>query len=289
MSGGRFSFEFFPPRSPEVAQRLHRAATVLASHDVAFFSVTYGADGADRDGTVNTVQQLRRNTGVEVVPHISCIRTPPAELRRLLDRYRDSGIRRLVAIRGDRRKEDAPAGPLCCGSDLVAFIREHYGNRFEIRVAAYPECHPEAPGMQADIAALRRKVDAGAKVAITQYFYNIDAYRYFVDACAAAGIDIPVVAGIMPIHELAQVQRFSARCGAEVPRWLVQRMLTFADASSRREFAADVVGDLGRRLLEAGAPGLHFFTLNRAEPARAVLERLQVCSGRRQANGRSVA
>lgn len=283
------SFEFFPPRSPEVAQRLHQAATALATRGADYFSVTYGADGSGRDGTANTVQQLRRATGVAVVPHISCIATSSEELCRLLDRYRDSGVKRLVAVRGDRPAGFTQTGSLRFGSDLVAFIHEHYGDHFSIYVAAYPERHPEATSLALDLESLRCKVEAGANSAITQYFYNIDAYVYFVEACRAAGIEIPIIPGIMPIHDMAQVQRFSARCGADVPRWLVQRMASYSGAESRRELAAEFVADLCRRLLQAGAPGVHFYTLNRAAPSLAILERLSGADVGSSAGNRSVA
>lgn len=285
----RFSFEFFPPRTPAVAQRLRGAATALAERVPDFYSVTYGADGSNRDGTGNTAAELRRRTGVAIAPHISCVATPPSELHRLLEGYLQAGIERLVAVRGDRPEGGELAGALPHAVDLVRFIRSHYGNQFRLYVAAYPEGHPEAADMRADLEALAQKVAAGADVAITQYFYNFDAYRYFLDACEGVGIEIPIIPGVMPIHDIGQVQRFSARCGADMPRWLTRRILSYADDASRRGFAADFVADLCQRLLHNGAPSLHFYTLNRAEPSLAVLDRLAVDYPRRALVDRRVA
>lgn len=274
MSSIPISLEFFPPRSEAVERRMHEAAVALQALDPGFFTVTYGADGSSRRETADTVEALRARTGVESTPHISCIGTPEEELRALLDGYTESGVTRVVAIRGDMPRDGVISGPFRHGTDLVRFIREAYGDRFHITVAAYPERHPEAPDLETDLNHFRDKIEAGADAAITQYFYNIDAYTHFMESCAAKGIHVPLIAGIMPMHDLGQLQRFSARCGAEIPRWFASRLEGFRDDESRRAFAADFVAELCRRLHAAGAPGFHFYTLNRAQPTMAVCERL---------------
>jgi methylenetetrahydrofolate reductase (NADPH) len=270
------SFEFFPPRSPDVEARLARTLKELTPYAPRFASVTYGADGSSRDDHPGIVSEIRGRTGLDTAPHLSCINTPVAELRRLLDGFAALGVRRLVAVRGDLPEGGRPRGELRLGIDLVRFIRRHYGSRFRIHVGAYPECHPDADNFAADIARLREKVDAGADGVITQYFYNAEAYARFRDACADAGIDVPLVAGVMPIHDFGQITRFSARCGADIPRWLRVGMEACASAEERREHAADVVAALCERLIELGAPGFHVYTLNRAAPTRAVLSRLGI-------------
>ncbi len=267
------SFEFFPPRSADAGARLRQAADVLHQLGPRFFSVTYGADGSSRDATPETVALVRESTGIDTAPHISCIRTPEADLAALLDHYAATGVGRLVTIRGDLPEGTEPVSALRTGEDLVRFIRERHDDRFELLVGAYPECHPEAPHLGVDLEHFRTKVEAGADAAVTQYFYNADAYADFMDGCQRLNIDIPIVAGIMPIHDFTQVRRFSKRCGAEVPRWLCARMDGFSDDDSRRDFAADFVATLCQRLEEMGAPAFHFYTLNRAEPTLAVLER----------------
>jgi len=268
------SFEFFPPRSPQVAERLRTAARDLGRMRPQFLSVTCGADGSSTDVTPNAVRLLRRLTGVETAPHLSCVDTPVAQIESLLDTYARLGIRRLVAIRGDRPRDGEPRGELRHGRDLVALVRRHSGRRFRIAVGAYPECHPEAGSLREDVEHLVRKAEAGADEAVTQYCYNADAWLHFRDACDRAGLAIPIVAGIMPIHDFEQVRRFSARCGADVPRWLARAVQGYRDEASRRAFAADAVADLCRKLADAGAPAFHFYTLNRSAPTLAVLARL---------------
>ena len=270
-----FSFEFFPPKTAEGEARLREAWEALLPLRPAFFSVTYGAGGSTRERTYETVLALRQATGVEVAPHLSCIGSTRAAIRELLERYRATGVRRIVALRGDLPSGMVEPGELRYANELVAFIRETTGRHFHIEVAAYPEFHPQAPGARADLEHFRRKVEAGADSAITQYFYNADAYFRFVADCEAMGLEIPIVPGIMPITNYAQLARFSDACGAEIPRWIRKRLEDYGDdLASLRAFGADVVAELCARLLEAGAPGLHFYTLNRAEPVLAIWERL---------------
>ncbi len=270
-----FSFEFFPPKTPEGEARLREAREALLPLRPAFFSVTYGAGGSTRERTYETVLALREATGVEVAPHLSCIGSTRTAIRELLERYRAAGVRRIVALRGDLPSGMVEPGELRYANELVAFIRETTGRHFHIEVAAYPEFHPQATGARADLEHFRRKVEAGADSAITQYFYNADAYFRFVDDCEAMGLEIPIVPGIMPITNYAQLARFSDACGAEIPRWIRKRLEDYGDdLASLRAFGADVVAELCARLLEAGAPGLHFYTLNRAEPVLAIWERL---------------
>ncbi len=270
-----FSFEFFPPKTAEGEARLRAAWQALAPLRPAFFSVTYGAGGSTRERTLETVLAIQRDSGVPVAPHLSCIGSTRAAIAELLERYRAAGIRRLVALRGDLPSGMVEPGELRYANELVAFIRETTGAHFHIEVAAYPEFHPQAPSAQADLEHFRRKVEAGADSAITQYFYNADAYFRFVTDCERMGLAIPIVPGIMPITNHAQLARFSDACGAEIPRWIRKRLEAYGDdLESLRAFGADVVADLCRRLLEAGAPGLHFYTLNRAGPVLAIWERL---------------
>jgi len=272
-----FSFEFFPPKTAEGEARLRAAWQALLPLGPAFFSVTYGAGGSTRDRTLETVLALKRESGVEVAPHLSCIGSTRAAIAELLERYRAAGIRRIVALRGDLPSGMGEAGELRYANELVAFIRQATGSHFHIEVAAYPEFHPQAPSAWADLEHFRRKVEAGADSAITQYFYSAEAYFRFVADCERMGLRIPIVPGVMPITNYAQLARFSDACGAEIPRWIRKRLEAYGDdLASLRSFGADVVADLCRRLLEAGAPGLHFYTLNRAEPVLAVWERLDL-------------
>jgi methylenetetrahydrofolate reductase (NADPH) len=269
-----FSFEFFPPRTPEAQLSLRETINQLAQLKPKFFSVTFGAGGSTREGTYETVKQilaLKQNAA----PHISCMGTTRPEVRALLDAYRQLGIRHLVALRGDLPKNALQTGDFRYASDLVAFIRDATGDEFIIDVAAYPEFHPEAPCPEADIRAFVTKVKAGANSAITQYFFNIDAYWRFVDECEAMRVDVPIVPGIMPITNFKQLARFSDTCGAEIPRWIRKRLEGYGnDLDSIRAFGLDVTTDLCDKLLDGGAPGLHFYTLNRAGSTCTVWERL---------------
>ena len=264
------SFEFFPPNTPEGQQKLRDTRRQLADLNPGFFSVTYGAGGATRDKSLGVVDEIaaERHT---VAPHLSCVGATRDSIAELLDRWRSSGIRRLVALRGDLPSGMVDAGEFRYASDLVEFVRTHSGDWFHIEVAAYPEIHPQASTPQADLNAFVAKVSAGADSAITQYFFNSDAYFRFVDAAQAAGVTVPIVPGIMPITNYTQLARFSDACGAEIPRWMRLRLAAFADDTvSLRAFGHDVVSALCARLLDGGAPGIHFYTLNQAGPSRAL-------------------
>lgn len=262
-----FSFECFPPKTDKQWDTLSESSVELAKLGPEYFSVTFGAGGSTRVGTGETVRFLRERTGVEVAPHISCMGADPEDILGLIEEYRQAGVRRLVTLRGDRPSGSSSMGELRYGSDLVAFIREHTGDDFHIEVGCYPEFHPEARSAEKDMEAFKRKVDAGADVAITQYFFNADAYFRFMEECERLGIDIPVVPGIMPLTNYKQIARFSDACAAEIPRWIRQRLIAFderEDMESLRQFGVEVVTDLCDRLLKGGAPGLHFYTLNRS-------------------------
>ncbi len=263
------SFELFPPKTPEGMAQLAEHVERLDAVAPAYFSVTYGAGGSTRDRTFETVSMLR-GRGIDVAPHISCVGSSRAEIRDVLSHYRAHGIHRIVALRGDLPSGMGAggAGELRYASDLVSFIREETGRAFHIEVAAYPEMHPQAPSLKQDIENFNRKVDAGADAAITQYFYNADAYFAFVDACDRLGIRIPIVPGVMPITNYARLARFSDACGAEIPRWIRTRLEDYGeDIDSIRAFGHDVVLKLCQRLLDGGAPGLHFYTMNQSGPA----------------------
>ena len=264
MNTNAYSFEFFPPKTAEGMATLRDARAELAKFNPEFFSVTFGAGGSTRDRTMETVLDIQQQ-GLPAAPHISCISSSKEEIRGLLQAYQASGINRLVALRGDLPSGEVSAGDFRYASELVAFIRAETGQHFHIEVAAYPEFHPEAKSPAADVLNLKRKIDAGANSAITQYFYNADAYFHFIDQCGAAGINVPIVPGIMPIYNITQLARFSNVCGAEIPRWLRLRLEEYGDdMPSLRAFGIDVVTDLCETLRVFGAPSLHFYTLNRA-------------------------
>ena len=269
-----YSAEFYPPRTPEAAAKLRAVRAQLAQLKPAFFSVTFGAGGSTREGTLATVLEIR-DEGIPAVPHISCVGGSRESLRDVLAQYRGHGIRHLVALRGDLPSGSADAGDFRYASDLVAFIREETGDWFHIDVAAYPEYHPQAHSWEDDLANFERKVKAGADSAITQYFYNPDAYWHFVDACAARGVTVPIVAGIMPILSASGLARFSDNCGAEIPRWIRRKLESFGDDhASVRAFGLDVVTELCAGLIEDGVPGLHFYTLNSAALTTTIWHRL---------------
>jgi methylenetetrahydrofolate reductase (NADPH) len=269
-----FSFEFFPPKTPEGMAKLRETRRQLAQLGPKFFSVTFGAGGSTRERTLETVLEIRAE-GSEAAPHLSCISSSRDEIRTILAQYRQHGIRHVVALRGDLPSGEVAASDFRYASELVEFIRQETGDWFNIEVAAYPEFHPEAPSARADLAAFKRKVDAGANAAITQYFYNADAYFHFMEQCDAMNITIPVVPGVMPIYNFAQLSRFSAICGAEIPRWLRVRMQDYGDdLPSVRAFGLDVVTELCDRLLNGGAPGLHFYALNQAGAVSTIWQRL---------------
>jgi len=275
MPARTFSFEFFPPKTPEGSEKLRAVRQKLGALRPEFFSVTFGAGGSTKEGTWNTVMALHAE-GYPVAPHISCIGTTRESVRELLNGYQQAGIRRLVALRGDMPSGAAGgAGDFRYANELVEFIRLETGDWFHVEVAAYPEYHPQARSPADDLANFVRKVKAGANSAITQYFYNSDAYFRFVDDAEALGCSVPVVPGIMPITNFMQLARFSDACGAEIPRWIRRRLESYGDdRESIRSFGLDVVTDLAEQLLVAGAPGLHFYTMNQAEPTLALWQRL---------------
>ena len=269
-----FSFEFFPPNTAEGADKLRAATQQLAQLKPKFFSVTFGAGGSTRERTLGTVLDIRRQ-GQAAAPHISCIASTRNSIRDMLQQYKDSGIRHLVALRGDLPSGLAAAGEFRYANELVSFIHKEFGGHFHIEVAAYPEYHPQAKSAQDDLANFKRKVDAGANSAITQYFYNADAYYHFMDQCEATGITIPIVPGIMPIGRFSQLARFSDACGAEIPRWMRKKFESYGDDTAAiRAFGLDVVTKLCDDLLSNGAPGLHFYTLNQAGLTTTIWQRL---------------
>jgi len=278
MDQHNFSIEFYPPKTAEGVDKLRAVRASLAALQPHYFSVTFGAGGSTQQGTLDTVLEIRRE-GHEAAPHISCMGNSREILRALLEQYKANGIRRLVALRGDM-----PSGYGALGlaanqfryaNELIEFIRQETGDWFHIEVAAYPETHPQAKSPQDDLQNFARKVKAGADSAITQYFYNADAYFRFVDDARKAGVDVPVVAGIMPITNYSQLTRFSDMCGAEIPRWIRLKLASFGDdGASIKSFGLDVVSALCERLLDGGAPGLHFYTLNQANATLEICRRL---------------
>ena len=271
----RISFEYFPPRTEEGKRKLLQETTpALNALNPAFFSVTYGAGGTTRDSTLGVVTAMR-DSGIDVAPHLSFGGDDGEAIGRLVDTYVARGIKRLVALRGDMPLGMGGASQLVYANELVSFIRERTGDHFEIEVAAYPEIHPEARSYDSDIRYLKGKLDAGANSAITQYFFNVEAYFYFLDQCAAAGINKPIYAGIMPIFNYANLARFSRNCGAEIPRWICQRIEGYGDdRESIQKFGIEVVTQLCQTLLDSGAPGIHFYTMNHVEPTRAIYRNL---------------
>ncbi len=269
------SFEFFPPKTAEGIDKLRETRQQLAKFDPEFFSVTFGAGGSTRDRTMDTVLEIQAE-GFSAAPHISCISSSKSEIRELLHAYQSHGIKRLVTLRGDVPSGEVSSGDFRYALELVEFIRAETGNYFHIEVAAYPEFHPEARSPAADLLNLKRKVEAGANSAITQYFYNADAYFRFIDQCATANINVPIVPGIMPIYNITQLARFSSVCGAEIPRWLKMRLEEYGDdLQSLRAFGIDVVSELCAHLLESGVPSLHFYTLNQAGIISNIIENIR--------------
>lgn len=271
-----FSVEFFPPRDEAARAKLRESTAQLAQLPLSFFSVTYGAGGSTREGTHDIVRELTAQ-GLAAAPHLSCVGATRAALLEQLRAYQALGIRRLVALGGDIPSGMATSsvGEFRYAYQLVELIRAETGDHFRIEVAAYPEIHPRARSAQDDVRQFKRKIDAGADAGITQYFYNPDAYFRFVEECESLGLDVPIVPGVMPITNYRQLARFSDRCGAEIPRWIRERLEGFGeDLESIRAFGLDVTADLCERLLHGGAPGIHFYTLNRAGPTCTVWERL---------------
>jgi len=273
-----FSFELGPPRTPEAAAKLPAVISRLAELKPDYFSVTYGAGGSTQEGTYETIMSVIRLTGIDAVPHLTCVGSTRAHIAAQLERYREAGVKRIVALRGDlpaTALSPAAPGEFHYANELVSFIRVEHGNAFKIEVAAYPEMHPQAANPTEDFENFRRKVEAGADAALTQLFYNAHAYFDFVERCAKAGIKIPIVPGIMPITSFASTMRFCNGCGADLPRWVRLRLQELEhDKTALADFGIDVVTRLCETLLRAGAPGLHFYTINQAGPALRLWQNL---------------
>lgn len=271
------SFEFYPPKTDEQRQQLDRTAEKLKAYSPEYVSCTFGAGGSTLSYTSETVRHLNQQHGFSAAPHLSCVGGSREEIRELLKLYRAIGCKRIVALRGDLPSGMGHPGDLRYASELIAFIRQEHGDTFHIEVGCYPESHPQSEDAMSDLKYFKAKVDAGADGAITQYFYNADAYFHYVDGARKLGVQIPIVPGIMPISNFSQLKRFSEACGAEIPRWINKRMQSYGDdAESIREFGADVVTRLCEQLIAGGAPALHFYTLNLAKPTQTVLARLGV-------------
>lgn len=269
-----YSFEFFPPQTQEGANKLAATRKQLAMLKPAFFSVTFGAGGSTRERTLEAVQQIKAD-GYEAAPHLSCVGSTRENIRAILHTYKNMGIKRIVALRGDLPSGMATSGEFHYANDLVSFIRAETGEHFHIEVAAYPEFHPQAKSPRDDLLNFKRKVMAGANSAITQYFYNADGYFRFIDECRKMGITLPIVPGIMPIVKFSQLARFSDMCGAEIPRSIRKVLESFGDDNeSVQAYGLDVVTQLCERLLAGGAPGLHFYTLNQSAPSLEIWKRL---------------
>jgi methylenetetrahydrofolate reductase (NADPH) len=274
MKQHNFSIEFFPPKTTEGAEKLRVTRAKLAQLQPKYFSVTFGAGGTTQQGTLDTVMEIR-NEGYEAAPHLSCVGGTRDSIRQILQQYQSNNIRRLVALRGDLPSGYGMGGEFRYANELVEFIRAETGDWFHIEVAAYPEMHPQARSPQDDLQNFVRKVQAGANSAITQYFYNADAYFRFVDEVRKLGVDVPVVAGIMPMTNSSQLQRFSEMCGAEIPRWIRLKLNSYGDDSaSIKAFGHDVVVSMCERLLQGGVPGLHFYSLNQATATTAIWQSL---------------
>jgi methylenetetrahydrofolate reductase (NADPH) len=270
-----FSFEFYPPKTPEGTASLQLVQSQLAQRQPDFFSVTFGAGGSTRDKTFDTVVDIQAK-GIAAAPHLSCVASTKHSIRTILQDYQDNGISKIVALRGDLPSGMMSAGEFRYANELVGFIREETGDHFQIHVAAYPEVHPQALNATEDFKNFKRKVEAGANAAITQYFYNAEAYFYFIDNCAKHGIDIPIVPGIMPISQYTQLFRFSEMCGADIPRWMRKKLESYGDdRASIQAFGLELVTELCQRLLDNGAPGLHFYTMNQSALTLAILDRLR--------------
>lgn len=267
----RFSFEFFPPKTEEGKTKLETLWQDLNQLNPAFFSVTYGAGGSTRDNTLAIVRNMKQQ-GLSVAPHLSFGGDDETAMRALIDQYRDMGVDRIVALRGDI-PSGFGASRIVYANELVSFIRQHYGQQFHLEVAAYPEIHPESKSYDTDIAFLKQKFDAGANSGLTQYFFNADSYFYFVEACQKAGITRPIYPGIMPITNFANLCRFSANCGAEIPQWLKRRVESLGDNQEAiLAFGEEMIIRLSEQLLAGGAPGLHFYTMNQLQPIKNIYQ-----------------
>lgn len=272
-----YSFEFFPPKNEEGTAKLRKTRDELAKLKPRFFSVTFGAGGSTRERTFETVREIQAESGIEASPHLSCIGSTRESIREILNTYKKENIRHIVALRGDMPSGMGQPGEFRYANELVEFIRSECGDHFHIEVAAYPEFHPQSSNADIDLENFHRKVDAGADSAITQYFYNPYAYFHFIDRCEKMGIGIPIVPGIMPITNYTQLARFSDMCGAEIPRWIRKRLEAYGDdRQSIRSFGEDIVAEMCQALLDAGAPGLHFYTMNQAGPTKSIWNKLGI-------------
>ena len=274
-----FSFEFFPPKTEKGIENLTKVRNTLAELNPAFFSVTYGAGGSTQDSTLKTVLDTQKETGVPTAPHLSCVGSSREHIRQILLDYKENNINRIVALRGDLPSGMQDIGDFKYANELVEFIRQETGDYFQIEVAAYPEMHPQAVNYQTDLKNFSQKVNAGANRAITQYFYNTDAYFYFIDSLAKAGIEIPVVPGIMPITNFVNLARFSDGTGAEIPRWLRKRLEGYGDdINAIQDLGFEFVTKMCEQLLKGGAPGLHFYSMNKVEPSMTIWNELNLSS-----------
>lgn len=270
------SFEFFPPQTDEGVIKLNETISNLSQFNPEFYSVTFGAGGSTKEKTYDTVLKIKGH-GHQAVPHISCISSSKEEIRELLKKYQDKGINRLVALRGDHPSGVVDIVDFSYANELVSFIREETGDFFNIEVAAYPEFHPEALTAQDDINNFKRKLDAGANGAITQFFFNVDAYFKFIEECQRKNIDLPITPGIMPIYNYKQLSRFASNCGAEIPRWLRMKLESFGDdLDSLRDFGIEVISELCETLIQYRVPSLHFYTLNKSKTVSRIIKNLSL-------------
>jgi len=273
----QFSCEFFPPKTDQGMDKLFNTAEILKKEiKPEFFSVTFGAGGSTRETTFNAVTKIKQATDCDVAPHLSCIGSSKEQLKDILNEYMEQGISRIVTLRGDMPSGTVSQSDFNHANELVSFIRENFNDQFHLEVAAYPEIHPQAENATQDIHNFKNKVLAGANSAITQYFYNIDSYFYFIDNCEKAGLDLPIVPGIMPITNYSNLARFSDMCGAEIPRWLRRKLESYADdTQSIKDFGAEFVSSMSQKLLDMGAPGLHFYTMNQSEATLRIWNNLK--------------
>ena len=273
----KISFEFFPPKTDKGRENLKNTRKQLAELNPEYFSVTFGAGGSTQNYTLDTIKEIQAESRVDAAPHLSCIGSTRENIHQLLTEYQSAGVHRIVSLRGDIPEGMADTGEFHFANELIGYIRETTGDHFHIEVAAYPEVHPEATSAITDLENFKRKVESGANGAITQYFYNIDAYFYFVDACEKIGVNLPIVPGIMPITNYQQLSNFSSVCGAQIPRWLDKKLQSYGDdLESIRSFGLEFVTEMCQRLLDQGAPGLHFYTLNKSEACVAIYRELNL-------------
>lgn len=276
----RISFEFFPPKTDKGRENLKNTRKQLAELNPEYFSVTFGAGGSTQSYTLDTIKEIQAESRVDAAPHLSCIGSTRENIHQLLTEYQSAGVHRIVSLRGDIPEGMTDTGEFHFANELIGYIRETTGDHFHIEVAAYPEVHPEANSAITDLENFKRKVESGANGAITQYFYNIDAYFYFVDACEKIGVNLPIVPGIMPITNYQQLSNFSSVCGAQIPRWLDKKLQSYGDdLESIRLFGLEFVTGMCQRLLDQGAPGLHFYTLNKSEASVAIYRELNLPAG----------